>query len=56
MDLLYRFRGLAIGALFGVDYSSVSQERKRLRERIGRDEALSELMQRLERGLSTIKI
>ena len=59
MDLLYRFGGLkgpAIGALFGVDYSAVSQERKRLRERLGRDQALSELMQRLERVLSTIKI
>ena len=59
MDLLYRLGGLkgpAIGALFGVDYSAVSQERKRLRERIGRDQALSELMQRLERVLSTIKI
>jgi putative transposase len=49
-------KGPAIGTLFGVDYSSVSQERKRLRERLGRDQALSELMQRLERGLSTIKI
>ena len=59
MDLLYRLGGLkgpAIGALFGVDYSAVSQERKRLREQIGRDQALTELMQRLEHGLSTIKI
>jgi hypothetical protein len=59
MDLLYRFGGLkgpAIGALFGVDYSAVSQERKRLRERLVRDQGLAELMQRLERSLSIIKI
>ncbi|MBE0577399.1 MAG: transposase [Desulfuromonadales bacterium] len=59
MDLLYRFGGLkgpAIGALFGIDYSVVSQERKRLRERLGRDPELEGLMQRLERELSTTKI
>lgn len=59
MDSLYRLGGLkgpAIGALFGVDYSAVSQERKRLSEMLGRDQALSELMQRLECGLSTLKI
>ena len=59
MDLLYRFGGLkgpAIGALFGIDYSAVSQERKRLRERLVRDLKLAELMQKLERRLSTIKI
>jgi hypothetical protein len=36
MDVLYRAGGLKgpeIGRLFGVDYGSVSQERKRLRER-----------------------
>lgn len=47
MDLLYRYGGLKgpeIGALFGVDYSAVSQERKRLRERIAHDRGLEELM------------
>jgi hypothetical protein len=59
MDLLYRLGGLkgpAIGALFGVDYSAVSQERKRLRERLTRDAGLDDLIQRLERNLSIIKI
>ncbi len=59
MDLLYRLGGLkgpTIGALFGVDYSTVSQERKRLRERLARNDGLDELMQRLERNLSTVKI
>ena len=59
MDLLYRFGGLkgpAIGALFGIDYSAVSQERKRHRERVVLDPKLGELMQRVESELSTIKI
>jgi hypothetical protein len=59
MDLLYRLGGLkgpAIGALFGIDYSAVSQERKRLRERLVRDSKLGELMKRVESELSTIKI
>jgi REP element-mobilizing transposase RayT len=59
MDLLYRhggLRGPAIGALFGVDYSVVSQERKRLRERLARDAELDGLVKRLERVLSTAKI
>lgn len=59
MDLLYRrggLRGPEIGALLGVDYSAVSQERKRLRERIARDHKLKEMMRRLEELLSTVKI
>ncbi|MCM2357752.1 MAG: transposase [Geobacteraceae bacterium] len=59
MDLLYRHGGLKgpeIGALLGIDYSAVSQERKRLREGVAKDDKLEELMQRLERKLSTIKI
>ena len=59
MDLLYRYGGLrgpAIGVLFGVDYSVVSQERKRLRERLARDAELDGLVKRLERVLSTAKI
>lgn len=59
MDLLYRHGGLKgaeIGAIFGLDYSVVSQERKRLRERILRDCELEEMMQRLEGLLSRVKI
>jgi REP element-mobilizing transposase RayT len=59
MDLLYRFGGLkgpVIGDLFGVDYSAVSQERKRLRVRLANDSVLGGLMRRLEGELSTIKI
>lgn len=59
IDLLYRFGGLKgpeIGALMGIDYSAVSQERKRLRESIARDQELGKLMSRLEDLLSTIKI
>ncbi len=59
MDLLCRFGGLkgpTIGALFGIDYSAVSQERKRLREQLGRDPKLRELMQRVEGELSSLKI
>jgi putative transposase len=59
MELLYRHGGLKgpeIGALFGIDYSAVSQERKRLREGITKGGELEELMQRLEGKLSTIKI
>lgn len=59
MDLLYRLGGLkgpAIGALFGIDYSAVSQERKRHRERVARDPELGELMKRVEGKLSSLKI
>jgi REP element-mobilizing transposase RayT len=59
MDLLYRLGGLkgpAIGALFGIDYSAVSQERKRHREQLARDSKLGELMQRVEVKLSSLKI
>jgi putative transposase len=59
MDLLYRcggLRGPEIGMLLGVDYSAVSQERKRLREGVALNPQLKEMMQRLEGLLSTIKI
>jgi putative transposase len=51
MELLYRLGGLtgpAIGQLFGVDYSSVSQERKRFREKLQLDQKLKALYERLE--------
>ena len=59
IDLLYRFGGLkgpAVGGLMGIDYSAVSQERKRLREAIALDRELEKLMARLEGYLSTSKI
>lgn len=52
MDLLYRYGGLKgpeIGTLFGVGYSAVSQERKRLRERIADSQSLNKMMERLKR-------
>lgn len=55
MELLYRhggMKGAEIGLLLGVDYSTVSQGRKRLRERLARDETLRGQMQRVERVLS----
>lgn len=59
MELLYRCGGLKgpeIGAFFGLGYSAVSQERKRLQERIAQDNNIREIMERLERSLSTMKI
>jgi REP-associated tyrosine transposase len=59
MDLLYRYGGLRgpeIGALMGIDYSAVSQERKRLRERVAKNLELKAMMQRLGGLLSTVKI
>lgn len=52
MELLYRYGGLKgpeIGPLFGVEYSSVSQERKRLLVQIAEDQSLNEMMERLKR-------
>jgi hypothetical protein len=46
MDLLFRhgeLRGTEIGGLFGVGYSPVSQERKRLRESEKEDREIEEL-------------
>lgn len=59
MDLLYRQGGLkgpAIGRMFDVDYSVVSQERKRLRAQMADDEKLHNLVRRLQSLLSTNKI
>ena len=59
MELLYRCGGLKgpeIGALFGIAYSAVSQERKRLREHVTQNRELKETMHKLERLLSTRKI
>ena len=51
MDILYRYGGMKnpeIGKLMGVDYSTVSQGRKRLREKIAGDNNFQELMARLD--------
>jgi len=51
MELLYRIgglRGAEIGHLMGIGYTSVSQERRRLHERMQRDKKIVALMRRLE--------
>ncbi|MBI5027193.1 MAG: hypothetical protein HZC12_10810, partial [Nitrospirae bacterium] len=51
MDLLYRIGGLTgveIGKILGVDYSTVSQGRKRLREKIQKDKKLKQMINRVE--------
>ena len=55
MDLLYRFgrlTGTEIGEMMGVDYSTVSQGRKRLRETIKRDKGLLKIIERIEANMS----
>jgi len=59
MDLLYRFGGMKnseIGELMGIDYSTVSQGRKRLAEKRGKNKNLAALQEKIERNLSRIKI
>ena len=56
MDLLYWVGGLKgpeIGRISGLDYCSVSQEPKRLREKRWKDRTLQSLMSRIEGRLST---
>jgi hypothetical protein len=51
MELLYRIgavKGAEIGRLMDVGYTSVSQERRRLHERMNRDKKIQSLMNRLE--------
>ncbi len=58
MDLFYRFGGLSgteIGEMMGIDYSTVSVGRKRLREILKRDKHLSQIIKRVEADLSMIK-
>lgn len=55
MDVLYRIgglKGVEIGVIFGVDYSTVSQGRKRLREKVQKDKKIRELLNRIEQRLS----
>lgn len=57
MDLLYRAGGLIgseIGEMMGVDYSTVSQGRKRLREKLKDDKLISQIIERVEANLSII--
>lgn len=59
MTCLYTYAGLnnrEIGERFGVDYSTVSQSRKRLRERVAKHPELASLMQRITTRVSRIKI
>jgi hypothetical protein len=59
MDVLYRAGGLKgpeIGRIFGLDYGSVSQEGKRLRERLVKDRKLRSLINHIECKLSTSEI
>jgi hypothetical protein len=55
MDLLYRHGGLTnpeIGQLFGVDYSAVSQERRRLRIHAEKDRKIRSFLQGIESNMS----
>jgi REP element-mobilizing transposase RayT len=55
MDLLYRAGGLTgieVGKIFGVDYSTVSQTRKRLALKIEKDQDLRKVVNRIEKKLS----
>jgi REP element-mobilizing transposase RayT len=55
MDLLYRVGGLTgveIGKIFDVDYSTVSQSRKRLAMKEKKDKGLRKLIERMETNLS----
>lgn len=59
MMALYKYAGLnnrEIGDLLGVDYSTVSQGRKRLRDKSKRDPRVHLALERLESKLSKIKI
>ncbi len=54
MDLLYRvggIKGVEIGRIMGVDFSTVSQGRKRLREKLQKDKKLKHMVSRIEREL-----
>ncbi|MBI4691215.1 MAG: hypothetical protein HY754_13270 [Nitrospirae bacterium] len=55
MDVLYRIggiKGVEIGRIFDVHYSTVSQGRKRLLEKLQKDRKLRELLDCVEKGLS----
>ncbi len=59
MELLYKHGGMKggeIGHMMGLDYSTASQGRKRLTQRLKKDKELQGLMGRIEERLSRIKI
>jgi hypothetical protein len=58
-ELLYKAGGLTgpqIGALFGIDYSAVSQESKCFREKLTNDKQVKPLHVRLLRRMLTVRI
>lgn len=58
MDILYRIgglKGIEIGEIFEVDYSTVSLGRKRLREHMEKDIKLRGLVRSIEQQLSKLK-
>jgi putative transposase len=59
MDILYRYGGFtnkAIGEMMGLDYSSISQGRKRLFEKRKKDKALEKRLHGIEQQMSRLKI
>ena len=55
MEFLYRSGGLKgpeVGSMMKVDYSTISQNRKRLREKLKKDSELEGLLRRTEARLS----
>ncbi|HEY3275566.1 MAG TPA: transposase [Syntrophorhabdaceae bacterium] len=59
MEFLYRYAGMnqrEIGELMGLDYSSISVARKRLREAAVKDKKLQRHMKVIEDGISQVKI
>lgn len=58
MELLYRLgglKGIEIGKIMGVGYTSVSQERRRLRERLQKDHKIRTSLSQIEMKLSQMK-
>ena len=52
MELLYRLGGLngvAVGEIIGIGYTAVSQERRRLREKMKKNRKIEELVRRIEK-------
>jgi hypothetical protein len=44
-------KGREIGSIMGVGYTAISQDRKRLREKVERDKEVRRLMDRIEQRL-----
>ena len=55
MELMYRYGGVSqaeIGKVLGnLDYTAVSRERKRLRERVEKDKSLKTALEKIDRSL-----